>query len=119
MVLASLPAHGAMAEPHPLLPTTTAPIVYSIDYSDRYFTTPAYVQAFYADPPDLLHVGKAVPISHLWGPIPLYAGENQYTGGAANGLSLENVTLLTPEQNARPHRDDSRDARSLSCSGHS
>jgi hypothetical protein len=81
----------------PLLPITTAPIVYTIDYSGKYFEEPDYIDRYRPAPPDLLHMGKAVPISHLWGPIRLYAGENQLTGGPGNTLSWENIALLTPE----------------------
>jgi hypothetical protein len=82
----------------PLLPVTTAPLVYTINYSGDYFTNPAYVDQFRAAPPDLLHVGKAVPISHHWGPTRMYAGENQWTGGPGHTLSWENIALITPEQ---------------------
>jgi len=51
----------------PVLPRTTLPIVYHINYSGDYFTKPDYINPFRAAPPDLLHVGKAVPISHHWG----------------------------------------------------
>jgi len=93
-------AAGATArgeERTPLLPTTTPPIVYHINYSGDYFTKPDYINQFKAAPPDLLHVGKAVPISHHWGPIRLYQGENQYTGGPGHTLSRENIALLTPD----------------------
>lgn len=81
----------------PVLPRTTPPIVYHINYSGDYFTKPDYINQFKAAPPDLLHVGKAVPISHHWGPTRLYQGENQYTGGPGHTLSWENIALLTPE----------------------
>ncbi len=84
--------------PDPMLPTTTAPIVYTIDYGDAFFKKPKHIQRFEAAPPDLLHVGKAVPISHHWGPTGLYRGENQYTGGPGHTLSRENIALLTPQQ---------------------
>ena len=38
-----------------------------------------------------------MPISHLWGPVRLYYGENQYTGGPGYTLSWENIALLEPE----------------------
>jgi hypothetical protein len=81
----------------PMLPTTTAPIVYVINYSGDYFEKPDYIDRFRAAPPDMLHVGKAVPISHLWGPIRFYAGENQSTGGPGHTLSWENIALLAPD----------------------
>ena len=85
------------ADRGPMLPTTSAPIIYTIDYSGRYFTEPDYIEPFRAAPPDLLHVGKAVPISHHWGPVRLYQGENQYTGGPGHTLSWENIALLSPD----------------------
>jgi len=84
-----------------MLPRTTTPIVYTIDYSGDYFTKPDYIEQFKAAPPDLLHVGKATPISHLWGPIRLYAGENQFTGGPKHTLSWENIALLSPDELAK------------------
>ena len=86
------------AEPETLLPKTSEPITYHIDYFVDYFTDPDYIERFKDAPPDLLHVGKAMPITHLWGPIPLYKGENQYTGGPGNTLDRKNITLLTPEE---------------------
>ena len=81
-----------------MLPTTSPPIIYTINYSGDYFRKPEYIEQFRAAPPDLLHVGKATPISHHWGPIRLYQGENQYTGGPRHTLSWENIALLSPQQ---------------------
>ena len=81
----------------PMLPTTSAPIIYTIDYSGDHFESPEYMERYRAAPPDMLHMGKAVPISHLWGPVRLYAGENQSTGGPKNTLSWENISLLDPQ----------------------
>jgi len=83
------------------LPITTPPILYTINYSGDYFTKPEYIEQFKAAPPDLLHVGKATPITHLWGPIRLYQGENQYTGGPKHTLSWENIALLSPDALAK------------------
>jgi hypothetical protein len=88
---------GLGAPPEPLIPATTPPIIYTINYTDEYFLNPEYIEQFKAAPPDLLHVGKAVPITHHWGPIRLYKGENQYTGGPGHTLSWENIALLSPE----------------------
>ncbi|MBN2294002.1 MAG: hypothetical protein JXM70_16365 [Pirellulales bacterium] len=82
----------------PMLPSTTLPIVYTIDYGDVGFKNPNHIDKIKTAPPDLLHVGKAVPISHHWGPICLYRGENQYTGGPGNTLDRKNIALLTPAQ---------------------
>ena len=84
-------------QPDPMLPKTTPPIVYVIDYTGDYFRKPETIERFRAAPPDLLHVGKAVPISHHWGPTRLYQGENQYTGGPGHTLSWENIALLSPQ----------------------
>ena len=81
----------------PMIPTPTPPIVYTINYSGEFFKKPEYIEQFKAAPPDLLHMGKAVPIVHSWGPIRLYEGENQRTGGPGHTLSWENIALLSPE----------------------
>ena len=85
------------ADNGPMLPTTTQPITYTINYSGDYFTTPEYIDRFKASPPDLLHVGKATPILHLWGAVGMYQGENQSTGGPGHTLSWENIELIPPE----------------------
>jgi hypothetical protein len=91
-------ARAGASAGEPMLPVTTPPIIYTINYSGRYFREPDYIERFRAAPPDLLHVGKAVPITHHWGPIRLFHGENQYTGGPGHTLSWENIALLSPEQ---------------------
>lgn len=90
-------AQATSAGEMPVVPRTRSPILYVIDYSDRHFTEPEYLDQFRAAPPDLLHMGKATPITHLWGPIRLLRGENQYTGGPGHTLSWENIELLSPE----------------------
>jgi len=75
-----------------------APIIYVIDYSDKWITDPAAADEFEGMPPDLLHIGKAVPITHIWGPIPLMAGENQYTGGPKHTLNRDAIRLLSPDE---------------------
>ena len=97
LVLGTGATWAAAAAQRPLLPATTPPIVYRINYSGDYFKKPDYLEQFRAAPPDLLHVGKAVPISHHWGPTRLYQGENQYTCGPGHTLSWENVALLSPD----------------------
>lgn len=98
LVLSLTHAAAAASPQDPLVPVTTAPIVYTINYSGDYFTNPDYLDQFKAAPPDLLHMGKAVPISHLWGPTRMYAGENQWTGGPGHTLNWENIALITPQQ---------------------
>ncbi len=75
-----------------------APVIYHIDYGDKYFTDETYAETFRAAPPDLVHVGKAVPITHVWGPVPVMRGENQYTGGPGHTLSREAIRLLSPAE---------------------
>lgn len=96
--LASCPLGLDAQETADPIPTTTPPITYVINYAGDYFTSPGYIERFKEFPPKLLHLGKATPISHLWGPIRLYAGENQYTGGPGHTLSRQNIALLSPEK---------------------
>jgi len=88
---------SAPADCDAMLPTTTPPIIYVINYSGDYFKKPDYIERFQANPPDLLHVGKATPITHLWGPVRMYQGENQWTGGPGHTLNWDNIALLSPE----------------------
>lgn len=74
------------------------PLIYYISYTDKYFTDPKYLDAFRAAPPDVLHVGKAVPITHNWGPVPMLFGENQATGGPKHTLNWDNIRLLSPAE---------------------
>ena len=92
-------AQSAVAvERGPMVPTTASPIVYTFGYTDEYFTDAQYLDRFKAAPPDLLQIGKAVPITHLWGAARILAGENQYTGSPDNSLNLKNIALLTPQE---------------------
>ncbi len=81
----------------PILPTTSPPFTYTINYSGDYFTSPEYIDRFKTARPDMLHVGKATPILHLWGAVGMYQGENQYTGGPGHTLSWENIELISPQ----------------------
>lgn len=75
---------------------TSPPFIYVIDYGDKWIKDPDAAKVFGDMPPDVLHIGKAVPVTHNWGPIPLMAGENQYTGGPT--LNREMTRLLTPSE---------------------
>lgn len=77
---------------------SSVPIIYVIDYGDKWITDPDAAQVFGDEPPDVLHIGKAVPVTHHWGPIPFMAGENQFTGGPWNELNRDAIRLLTPEE---------------------
>lgn len=96
-IAAAADSEGAGA----MLPTTTPPIIYVINYSGDYFKKPEYIDRFRDDPPDLLHVGKATPILHMWGPVRMYQGENQWTGGPGHTLNWDNIALISPEALAR------------------
>ncbi|MBL7044511.1 MAG: hypothetical protein ISR77_38145, partial [Pirellulaceae bacterium] len=97
--LASLAFAGATdsVDGGAMLPTTTPPITYVINYSGDYFKKPDYIDQFRDDPPDLLHVGKATPILHMWGPVRMYQGENQWTGGPGHTLNWDSIALISPE----------------------
>jgi len=92
-ISARVPAAAA----EPMMPTTSPPIIYTINYSGDYFKRAEYIERFRAHPPDLLHVGKATPITHLWGPVRMFQGENQYTGGPGHTLDWDNIALISPE----------------------
>jgi len=77
---------------------SSKPFTYVIDYGDQWITKEGAAQSFGNCPPDLLHIGKAVPITHHWGPIPCMRGENQQTGGPGHTLRLESIRLLSPEE---------------------
>ncbi|MDY0166836.1 MAG: DUF4350 domain-containing protein [Thermoguttaceae bacterium] len=75
---------------------SSVPFIYVINYGDRWITDPEAAQVFGNEPPDVLHIGKAVPVTHLWGPVPYMAGENQSTGGRGHTLNRNAIRLLTP-----------------------
>ena len=77
---------------------TRAPMTYVIDYSRKYLDDTEAIRARCVAPPDVMHVGKSVPILHNWGPVPLISGENQYTGGAGHTLKREAIRLLSPRE---------------------
>jgi len=80
------------------LPPMRMPLTYVIDYSRRFLDDEKNILAFADAPPDLMHVGKSVPILHNWGPVPLIHGENQYTGGPGHTLDINAIRLLTPQE---------------------
>ena len=81
-------------------PAIRAPFVYLIDYdTGRHFVNdPGSIAAFAEAPPDLVHVGKCVPILHNWGAVPLKVGENQFTGGPGHTLDRSAIRLLKPQE---------------------
>ena len=65
------------------------PITYVIEYTQAYLDDPSRMREFADAPPDLLHVGKSVPITHNWGPVRVIAHENQYTGEPRGELNRD------------------------------
>lgn len=61
-------------------PRMRPPFIYVIDYSRNHWDDFETIREFADAPPDLMHVGKAVPILHNWGAVPLAHAENQVTG---------------------------------------
>lgn len=96
---------------------STVPFIYVIDYGDKWIKDPASAQVFGNMPPDVLHIGKAVPVTHNWGPIPLMAGENQYTGGPGHTLDRNAIRLLSPEELEQKVRDITAAVERLHAAG--
>ena len=65
-------APGALATREP----TVAPVYYLIDYGREHIDNPEYIEWIKELPPELLHFGKDVPMTHLYGPIAAVGGEN-------------------------------------------
>ena len=74
------------------------PFIYVINYGDRWIHEPDRAGYFGDYPPDVLHIGKAVPVTQHWGPIPYMAGENQATGSVDGTLNREAIRLLSPDE---------------------
>jgi hypothetical protein len=79
-------------------PRMREPMIYVIDYGEQFLRNEMAIQAYADAPPDLMHVGKSVPILHNWGPVPLLSGENQFTGGPNHTLNRDAIRLLTPAE---------------------
>lgn len=56
---------------------TTPPVTYVLDYGQGHLGSESYLQHVAAAPPQVLHLGKDVPLTHNWGPIVALGGENQ------------------------------------------
>ena len=72
---------------------TVPPVYYLIDYGQGHLDSPEYVEWISELPPDLLHFGKDVPMTHLYGPIVAVGGENQ-----AHGRNRDDIRRLTPAE---------------------
>lgn len=72
---------------------TVAPVYYLLDYGYNHLDNPEYIEWARQLPPDLLHFGKDVPMTHLFGPIQAVGGENQ-----AHGRNRADIRRLTPAE---------------------
>lgn len=89
MSIATICAAPALATREPTVP----PVYYLIDYGQGHLDNPEYVAWIAQLPPDLLHFGKDVPMTHLYGPIAAVGGENQ-----AHGRNRDDIRRLTPAE---------------------
>ena len=60
--------------------TTQLPMTYIRDYDDDHLDNPEWIAQVRANAPELLVVGKDLPIHHNWGPVQGVGGENQAYG---------------------------------------
>ncbi len=72
---------------------TAAPVYYLIDYKANHLDNPEYIEWIRELPPELLHFGKDVPMTHIYGPISAVGGENQ-----AHGRNRDDIRRLTPDE---------------------
>jgi len=72
---------------------TVPPVYYLIDYGPNHLDNPDYVKWAAELPPELLHLGKDVPMTHLYGPIAAVGGENQ-----AHGRNRADIRRLSPAE---------------------
>jgi hypothetical protein len=89
IALAAIIGAPALATREP----TAAPVYYLIDYGHEHLDNPEYIEWVRELPPELLHFGKDVPMTHLYGPIAAVGGENQ-----AHGRNREDIRRLTPDE---------------------
>ena len=89
LFLACLAPGAACAVPRT---PTVEPVTYVLDYGSQHLGNEAWMQATLSAPPELLHLGKDVPMSHNWGPIAALGGENQALGKG------EHIRRLSPDE---------------------
>lgn len=65
---------------------TAVPPIYLIHYSPDAPQNPRFVEQLREAPPDILHLGHAVPLNSIFGPTADYSGWNPKLGGAAEIL---------------------------------
>ena len=82
-----------------LLDGTRPPTIYVIDYGPQFLDDDANICAFAGAPPDLMHVGKSVPIQQNWGAVRAIHGENQTTGrDKGAGIDWDAIALLGADE---------------------
>ena len=89
IILAGVLGAPACATREPTVP----PVYYLIDYGREHLDNAEYVEWIAELPPDLLHFGKDVPMTHIYGPIAAVGGENQ-----AHGRNRADIRRLTPAE---------------------
>lgn len=72
---------------------TVPPTYYLLDYGYNHLDNPQYVEWVKQLPPELLHFGKDVPMTHVFGPIAAVGGENQ-----AHGRNRADIRRLSPAE---------------------
>lgn len=80
---AALPAFGASSTQPGV---TTVPPIYLMHYSPDAPQNPRFVEQLREAPPDILHLGHAVPLNSIFGPTSDYSGWNPKLGGVAEIL---------------------------------
>lgn len=83
-------AAGAARGAHDL--PSQAPIAYIRDYSPGHPGDAAFIEAIATNAPDLLVLGKDMPLHHNWGPVAGTGGENQAFGQG------EHIRRLSPDE---------------------
>lgn len=90
---------------------TEPPVTYVLDYGSDHVGNAAWLAQVAAAPPQLLHLGKDVPMTHSWGPIRALGGENQAHGKG------DDVALLKPAEIGKRVADITAMVKTLHDSG--
>ncbi|NUQ01154.1 MAG: hypothetical protein HUU35_15000, partial [Armatimonadetes bacterium] len=78
-----------------LLGVTRPPVTYVLDYGKNHVDQPGYAELVAGSPPQVLHFGKDVPMSHNWGPIATMGGENVAYGKGDDIRRISPAELAT------------------------
>jgi len=85
---------------------TDAPFTYIRDYKNNHLNNPDYVKQIAANPPELLVVGKDLPVHHNWGAVQGTGGENQAYGEGEHIRRISSAELLRKMNALRRFTDD-------------